>query len=130
MGQRSREKEQKQQHINGLESILLKSCPKTVAGNYYQKSSGRPDSGDVCTSLRFRRFLAYTVSSRQLQIFERWDIYLKELASSTSNSSCDQNQVHVTFSSHLQKSRDVKHSSSINIPGTTTEWHATYNLQL
>ncbi|GFW49427.1 hypothetical protein TNCV_3059341 [Trichonephila clavipes] len=39
---------------------------------YNQKSSGRPDSDDAWNSLRSARFLAYHVSSRQLQIFERF----------------------------------------------------------
>ncbi|GFV25664.1 uncharacterized protein TNCV_3851481 [Trichonephila clavipes] len=38
MGQRSREKEQKQQHIYGTENILLKGCTATGAQNYDKKS--------------------------------------------------------------------------------------------
>ncbi|GFS57460.1 hypothetical protein TNCV_1401461 [Trichonephila clavipes] len=37
---RNREKEQKKQHINGAENILLKGCTKTGVRNYDQKSSG------------------------------------------------------------------------------------------
>ncbi|GFX79031.1 hypothetical protein TNCV_3913181 [Trichonephila clavipes] len=39
-----REKEQKQQHMNGTENILLKGYITTSARNYDQKSSGRRDN--------------------------------------------------------------------------------------
>ncbi|GFV44557.1 hypothetical protein TNCV_3287391 [Trichonephila clavipes] len=41
MVQRNREKEQKEQHINGIENHLLKGCTKTGVRNYEQKSFGR-----------------------------------------------------------------------------------------
>ncbi|GFU50952.1 hypothetical protein TNCV_4461481 [Trichonephila clavipes] len=40
MWQRSREKEQKQQHINGTENILLKGCNYNSVRYYNRKSSG------------------------------------------------------------------------------------------
>ncbi|GFS89099.1 hypothetical protein TNCV_1258551 [Trichonephila clavipes] len=48
-----------------------------------EKSSGRPDSGAARNSLRSGRFGACQVSSRQLQIFERWDLQLNERTSRT-----------------------------------------------
>ncbi|GFX53474.1 uncharacterized protein TNCV_4652641 [Trichonephila clavipes] len=42
--QRNREKEQKQQHINGTENILLKDCTTTGAQNDHQMS-GKPYGG-------------------------------------------------------------------------------------
>ncbi|GFV59184.1 hypothetical protein TNCV_2339251 [Trichonephila clavipes] len=41
MVQRSREKEQKQEHINGTEKNLLEVCTTTGVRNSNQKSSGR-----------------------------------------------------------------------------------------
>ncbi|GFU75859.1 hypothetical protein TNCV_1653171 [Trichonephila clavipes] len=52
-------KEQKLQHINGTENILLKGCTTTSAQNYDPKSSGRPVSDAAWNSLSSRRFLAY-----------------------------------------------------------------------
>ncbi|GFW20277.1 hypothetical protein TNCV_1855991 [Trichonephila clavipes] len=66
MVQRSREKEQKQQHINGTENILLKSCTTARVRNYDQKSSGRPDSSAAWNSLCSRRFLACYVTRTRI----------------------------------------------------------------
>ncbi|GFS84623.1 hypothetical protein TNCV_4607481 [Trichonephila clavipes] len=55
---------------------------------------------------------------------------MKERVSRTPNSSCDQNQTHVTFSSHLQRTCAVEHASSSNVPGTTTDQGAHNNPQL
>ena len=43
--QRDREKEQKQQRVNGAENILLKDCTIEGVWNYDKKSSGKLDSG-------------------------------------------------------------------------------------
>ena len=50
--QRRGEKEQKQQRINGIENILLKSCTTKGVLNYDQKSSGSLDSGAAWNSFR------------------------------------------------------------------------------
>ncbi|GFX70180.1 hypothetical protein TNCV_4616181 [Trichonephila clavipes] len=68
MVQRSREKEEGQQHINGIKNISLKFCTATRVRNYDQKSFGRPDSGATWNSFRSRRFLASHVSSQKLDI--------------------------------------------------------------
>ncbi|GFW20567.1 hypothetical protein TNCV_1047921 [Trichonephila clavipes] len=52
MVQRSREKEQKQQHINETENILSKDYTKTGVRNYDHKSFKRPDSCTAWNSLR------------------------------------------------------------------------------
>ncbi|GFV48788.1 hypothetical protein TNCV_3705191 [Trichonephila clavipes] len=44
MMQRSREKEQIQQHIKGTENFLLKAYTVTGVGNYDLKSSGKPEA--------------------------------------------------------------------------------------
>ncbi|GFX95866.1 hypothetical protein TNCV_2084461 [Trichonephila clavipes] len=70
MVQSSREKEQKQQHINGTESTLLKDCTTKGDRNYDQKSSGRPVNGALGNSLLLKDsehvtypFGSYTYSS-------------------------------------------------------------------
>ncbi|GFW40046.1 hypothetical protein TNCV_5117291 [Trichonephila clavipes] len=50
---RNRKKEQKQQHINVTENILLKGYTTTGVRNFNQKSSGRPHSGDAWNSCTF-----------------------------------------------------------------------------
>ncbi|GFT27843.1 hypothetical protein TNCV_10561 [Trichonephila clavipes] len=57
MVKRSREKEQKQQHINETENILWKGCISTVVRNYDQKSTGRPIIEAARNSLLSGRFL-------------------------------------------------------------------------
>ncbi|GFY32408.1 hypothetical protein TNCV_3559161 [Trichonephila clavipes] len=78
-------KEQKKQHISGTENILLKSCTTKVAQNYGQKSSGFPDSDVAWNFLPSGRFLECHVTSRQLQISERF-FQVEEQAPCTSNS--------------------------------------------
>ncbi|GFX07931.1 hypothetical protein TNCV_4162001 [Trichonephila clavipes] len=46
------------------------------------------------------------------------------------NFPCDQNQIHVIFCYHLQRFCNVEHACLGNLPGTTPEWLAHYNLQL
>ncbi|GFW62790.1 hypothetical protein TNCV_2625531 [Trichonephila clavipes] len=58
--QKRREKELKQQHFNGIESILMKDFSIGVQ-NYDQMSSGRPDSGIVWNFLRSGNLLACQV---------------------------------------------------------------------
>ncbi|GFW60059.1 hypothetical protein TNCV_4865141 [Trichonephila clavipes] len=65
IGQRSREKKQKQQSLNLTENILLKGCTKNGVRNYGQKSSDRPGSGAAWNTLHSRRFLTYQVFSQK-----------------------------------------------------------------
>ncbi|GFU50345.1 hypothetical protein TNCV_301731 [Trichonephila clavipes] len=87
--QRSGEKEQKQQSIDGTEIILLKGYATTSDQNYDQESSGWPDSGAVWNSLRSESFLECHVFPLQLQVLERRGLHLKERASRTPNTSCE-----------------------------------------
>ena len=48
---RSREKDQKQEHINEMKTILLKGNATESVRNYSQESLGRPDSSAVLDSL-------------------------------------------------------------------------------
>ena len=74
MVQRSREKEQEQQHINETQNILLKGSTTKDARNYVQKASGSFDTGAACNSLLSGILLASRVSSdtatKQLQVFK------------------------------------------------------------
>ncbi|GFX94568.1 hypothetical protein TNCV_3087971 [Trichonephila clavipes] len=47
--------------------------------------------------------------------------------SCTPNSSCDQNQTHFPFFSHLQRSCDMEHICSSNVPGTTAKRRVHYH---
>ena len=70
MVQRSREEEQKQQHIGRTENILLKRCTTEGIQNNDQKPSGKLDSSVSWNSLLSGTFLARRVFSWQLRVFE------------------------------------------------------------
>ena len=74
MVQKSTEKEDKQQHINGPENILLNANSTERIRNYYQKSLNRLVSSAAWNSLSSGKFLAGRVTSNsatvQLHTFE------------------------------------------------------------
>ncbi|GFX34813.1 hypothetical protein TNCV_2327531 [Trichonephila clavipes] len=76
--------EQKQQRIKEPENILLKGFTTISVRNYDQNLKDRFDSGVARTSLFSEKLLPCQVSSRQLQIFERRGLQLKERASRAS----------------------------------------------
>ncbi|GFY12147.1 hypothetical protein TNCV_3097011 [Trichonephila clavipes] len=94
-------RENEQKRISRRENILLKSC--TATGFEITKSSGVPDSGAAWNFLRFGRFLACHVSSRQLQTFKRYGFQLKERAFRSPNSFCEPRRSPCTFE-HLFES--------------------------
>ncbi|GFU49088.1 hypothetical protein TNCV_4173641 [Trichonephila clavipes] len=55
---------------------------------------------------------------------KRYLVYQKERVNSLKN------QPPVLFCLHLQRSRDLEHACSDNVPGTTTEQRACYNLHI
>ncbi|GFV59134.1 hypothetical protein TNCV_2338751 [Trichonephila clavipes] len=101
--------------------FFLKGCTSTGVRNYDQKGSNRPERGAEWNSLSPERFLAYHVSSRQLQLFVRRNgclVHQKYFVNSLKN------QSHVTFCSILQEQGDLKHAGSGNVLGAITEWCA------
>ncbi|GFX09673.1 hypothetical protein TNCV_2186691 [Trichonephila clavipes] len=68
MVQRSTEREQKLQYINGTESILLKGCTATSVQNYDTKCSGRCDSGAAWNSLHSGRFLNVMSAAADIRV--------------------------------------------------------------
>ncbi|GFU09206.1 hypothetical protein TNCV_1122221 [Trichonephila clavipes] len=58
------------------------------------------------------------------------ELQLKERTSRTPNSSRDQNQTHLTFCLHLQRSSDMEYPCSSNVPGTTAKQRAHYDSQI
>ncbi|GFW85901.1 hypothetical protein TNCV_1967121 [Trichonephila clavipes] len=87
MVQRSREKREKQQYINGTENLLLKCCTTTDDRNYDQKSSSRPDSGQhgIPCTLEDSLYGSYPLSS---YIYSS-DSFNSQRVSRTPNSSCE-----------------------------------------